>query len=92
MRAARRNSKIRFVYSEKVGGVQRHGQEAFVEIPGTPKEHGVPSAAQLLRAEQEFRSRFAGRGRHLISYEAVPADGSRGRFSEYRSYLPEAGH
>ena len=65
--------------------VQLHDQEAILEVEGHPDRHGMPSPNQLFKAEQEFRSRFD--RRYLISYESGPADGSPGRFSEYRAYL-----
>lgn len=67
------------------GGVQLHDQEAILEVEGHPDRHGMPSPNQLFKAEQEFRSRFD--RRYLISYESGPADGSPGRFSEFRAYL-----
>jgi hypothetical protein len=45
----------------------------------------MPSPNQLFKAEQEFRSRFD--RRYLMLYESGPADGSPGRFSEFRAYL-----
>lgn len=80
--------KIRFVYAVLRGGVQLHDQEAVLEVEGDPHQHGRPSSNQLRTAERAFRSRFDDPGQYLISYVAGPADGSKGRFSEYRAYLP----
>jgi hypothetical protein len=77
--------KIRIPYCVLSGGVQLHDQEAILEVEGHPDRHGMPSPNQLFKAEQEFRSRFD--RRYLISYESGPADGSPGRFSEFRAYL-----
>jgi hypothetical protein len=78
---------IRFIYAVARGGVQLHDQEAILEVEGG-REHGTPTPNQLLKAEHEFRLRFDDPREYLISYVAGPADGSKGRFSEYRAYLP----
>jgi hypothetical protein len=79
--------KIRFMFSVSKGAVQLHDQEAILEVDGGPGQHGTPTPNQLLEAERSFRSRFEDPGQYLISYVAGPADGSKGRFSEYRAYL-----
>jgi hypothetical protein len=80
--------KIRFIYSVSKGGVQLHDQEAILEVRGDADQDGRPSPRQLLKAEHEFRSKFDDPGQYLISYVSGPSDGSKGRFSEYRAYLP----
>jgi hypothetical protein len=80
--------KIRFMYSVSRGGVQLHDREAILEVDGGSGQHGTPTPSQLLEAKRAFRSRFDDPRQYLMSYVAGPADGSKGRFSEYRAYLP----
>jgi hypothetical protein len=86
--------KIKFLYSVAAakGGLQLHDQEVIIEIDGDPIDQwGSPSYQQLSLAEEEFRTAFLNRHNpngHLIKYEAVPADGSKGLYSEYRAHLP----
>jgi hypothetical protein len=80
--------KIRFISSVSKGGVQLHDQETILDVDGDPGRDGAPTPNQLLRAEHAFRSRFDDPKQYLISYVAGPGDGSKGRFSEYRAFLP----
>lgn len=85
---------VKFVYSvsRTVSGgaiMQFHEQERIQRISGEPDEYGMPTIRQLHIAERDFLEQwqhFEPNG-YLIQYEAVPADGSRARFSEYRAYL-----
>lgn len=86
--------KIRYVYlvSDNRSGavVGRNNVDVLIEVSGEPDEHGRPSISQLWEAERKFFDYFEQReaGLYLISYVSGPADGSRGRYSEYRAYLP----
>jgi hypothetical protein len=82
---------IRFVYTVDTStGAQLHEVKRDIEVPGEGGAYGNPSYKQLGQAEQLFRawflSEYGPRGK-LVLYEAVPADGSKGRFCEYRAYL-----
>ncbi len=89
-----KNVSVKFVYSvsRNVSGgaiLQHHERERIQRVSGNPDEYGMPTIRQLHIAERDFLEQwqhFEPDG-YLISYQAVPADGSRGRFSEYRAYL-----
>jgi len=91
---ANKRVAVKFVYSvsRTVSGgsiIQFHRQERIQQISGQPDEFGWPTIRQLHIAERDFLEQwqyFEPNG-YLIQYEAVPADGSRGRFSEYRANL-----
>jgi hypothetical protein len=88
--------QVRFAYSISnspgpgKGVVQLHDQVQLVEVDGAPDAHGDPSHQQLAAAERKFLDWFAADkpGGYLIGYVSGPADGSKGRYSEYRAYLP----
>lgn len=88
--------QVRFVYSVSrslgsgQGSMQQHDQVQPIEVDGAPDTHGGPTHRQLAAAERKFLEWFAANQSdgYLIGYVAGPADGSKGRYSEYRAYLP----
>ena len=76
------------------GNVFQQSPSVAIEISGAPKgSDGGPTVEQLAEAERTFRAWVSRQhpGEYLIKYETVPSDGSGGRFSEYRAYLPANG-
>ena len=87
--------QVRFVYSVSNSGpgggvMQLHDQVQLIDVDGDPNAYGDPSHQQLAVAERRFLEWFAASkpGGYLIQYVTGPADGSKGRHSEYRAYLP----
>ena len=84
--------KVMFKYSIDFGdGVQHHEREIVVEVPGSPEGKGAmePSYQQLRKAEESFHERFKAEhpeGR-LLMFVAIPADGTKARFAEYRAFM-----
>ena len=86
---------IRFVYSVGLpplagGSLQMHGQHHDIEVVGAANAAGDPSYRQLAEAERKFLAWFLSEkpAHLLLQFETVPADGTKGRFSEYRAFLP----
>lgn len=83
---------IKFKYSVDFGnGVQHHDREIIVKVDGEPGANGTPTYEQLWQAEDRFRAAWRnehGPKHRLLKYEAIPADGSKARFADYRAYLP----
>ena len=82
--------RIRFLYSFAQGPVQLHDREVVIEVEEGTAADGDPSHAQLAAAERKFLAWFADNlpGSYLTTYVSGPGDGSKGRYSEYRAYLP----
>ena len=88
--------QIRFVYSisNSIGAgksfLQMHEQVQIIAVDGVTDANGNPSYQQLVKAEITFFDWFLNNkpNGYLLGYVTGPADGSKGRYSEYNAYLP----